>query len=121
MSLTGGVTFFYNHGFSAREENIKKMEMMTTSEQFNTYQLLLKKERENMRNINQIANQSFNVALGSLLVFLSAHLTKSHADNNEYLDNINIFILSIIIAKCQNSESLVSIRYFHEIKSETCK
>ncbi|CDM94100.1 hypothetical protein ARTHRO_11774 [Limnospira indica PCC 8005] len=30
LSLTGGVTFFYNHGFYAREENIKKMEIMTT-------------------------------------------------------------------------------------------
>ncbi|MBS0015766.1 MAG: hypothetical protein KFF72_05280 [Arthrospira sp. SH-MAG29] len=83
LSFTGGVAFFYNNGFYAKEENIKKMEMMKTSEQFNTYQLLLKMEIDNMKNINQIANQSFNVALGSLLGFLSATLTKSHADNNE--------------------------------------
>lgn len=87
LSFTGGVTFFYNNGFNSREENLKNLELMKSPEQFNVYKRLLKMETENMKSINNIANQSFNVVLGSLLGFLSATLTRLKSQENEVVEH----------------------------------
>jgi hypothetical protein len=88
LSFTGGVTFFYNNGFASQEENIQNLNRMETEEQLELYTNLLKTEVNNMKNLNNIANQSFNVVLGSLLGFLSATLTaESSEKNNEDLEN----------------------------------
>jgi hypothetical protein len=76
----GSVTFFYNNGFAGQEENVKNLNQMKTQEQLELYKKLLNMEVSNMNQINNIANQSFNVVLGSLLGFLSASLT---ADNTQ--------------------------------------
>lgn len=89
LSFTGSVTFFYNHDFAAREENIKKLELMKTSEQFNLYKTLLTMETENMKNVNKIANQAFNVVLGSLLGFLAATFTNETSENDELSETQN--------------------------------
>jgi len=89
LSFTGSVTFFYNHDFAAREENIKKLELMKTSEQFNLYKTLLTMETENMKNVNKIANQAFNVVLGSLLGFLAATFTNETSENDESSETQN--------------------------------
>jgi hypothetical protein len=82
------VTFFYNNGFASQEENIQNLNRMETEEQLELYTNLLKTEVNNMKNLNNIANQSFNVVLGSLLGFLSATLTaESSEKNNEDLEN----------------------------------
>ncbi|WP_228041630.1 hypothetical protein [Planktothrix mougeotii] len=87
LSFTGGVTFFYNNAFASREENIKNLDSMKTSEQLATYKKLLEFEIKNMENVNNIANQSFNVILGSLLGFLSATLTTLSSKDDEIADS----------------------------------
>ncbi|VXD14939.1 hypothetical protein PL8927_330065 [Planktothrix serta PCC 8927] len=87
LSFTGGVTFFYNNAFASREEHIKNLDLMKTSEQLDVYQELLEVEIQNMENVNNIANQSFNVILGSLLGFLSATLTTLSSKDDEIADS----------------------------------
>lgn len=101
LSFTGGVTFFYNNTFGSREENIKNLDSMKTSEQLATYKKLLEFEIKNMENVNNIANQSFNVILGSLLGFLSATLTTLSSKDDKISDSHD----SIIESKLEPPEN----------------
>ncbi|MDJ1174640.1 hypothetical protein [Roseofilum capinflatum] len=75
LTFTGFVTFFYNNGFASRQEHIEQLDLITTPEELDLYTQMIASEVQNIEAINNMANQAFNVVLGSLLGFLSATLT----------------------------------------------
>ncbi|HBR00291.1 hypothetical protein [Roseofilum sp. Belize Diploria] len=85
LTSTGFVTFFYNNNFSLRNEHIEQLAQIKNSEELQIYEEMILAEVQNIKDVNNIANQAFNVVLGSLLGFLSATLTT--LDANEDLES----------------------------------
>lgn len=75
LTFTGFVTFFHNNGFASRKEHIAQLDLIATPEELEIYTQMIESEIQNIEAINTMANQAFNVVLGSLLGFLSATLT----------------------------------------------
>ncbi|MDJ1177443.1 hypothetical protein PJF56_01065 [Roseofilum sp. BLCC_M91] len=84
LTFTGFVTFFHNNGFASRKEHIEQLDLIATPEELEIYRQMIDSEVENIGAINNMANQAFNVVLGSLLGFLSATLTTLDSDENDF-------------------------------------
>jgi len=68
-----------------RNEHIEQLAQIKNSEELQIYEEMILAEVQNIKDVNNIANQAFNVVLGSLLGFLSATLTT--LDANEDLES----------------------------------
>lgn len=91
LTSTGFVTFFYNNNFSSRNEHIEQLDQIKTERELQIYEEMILAEVQNIKDVNNIANQAFNVVLGSLLGFLSATLTTLSSDENvDSSESINI-------------------------------
>jgi hypothetical protein len=89
VGSTSYITFFYNNGYAAQDEHIKKMEMCETPDQLKFFTELLEIEIKSMNNINALASQSFNVVLGALLGFLSASATMMSGKKKEKIKAVS--------------------------------
>jgi hypothetical protein len=91
LTSTGFVTFFYNNNFSSRSEHIEQLDQINTERELQIYEEMILAEVQNIKEVNNIANQAFNVVLGSLLGFLSATLTTlDPGENVDSSESINI-------------------------------